>query len=394
MRVVADQVPKRFGRLDPEALMRPARLLYGPDDVGVEDVRGPLGVFAESLNAEDNLTPFGHLWSRLFCHDLLSHRAEIAKTLRRTPEIRDVQIRKPIFVLGLPRTGTTLLHNLLACDTRSRVPMLWEAYAPTRPTLPGSLQAKLSVARDRPRLMINEVLNPGLRAIHPLASDRPAECFWMLQHSFVELHFFLIFGAWGYLEWLRAQDLSASYGYYKQLLQILMHERTEDRMVLKYPFHSNHLEALLQWFPDARFVQIHRDPAQVVPSMASLTATLLKPNCVRRDLPRIGNATLETLTHAAEVGARVRSQLPPDRFFDAAYEDFIADPLGTVEGMYDHFGLTGAADLPRRMAEFVAQNPQNKFGEHRYAAEDYGLSADRIAEAFRGLGTYGEARSA
>jgi hypothetical protein len=384
MRRAAAQLPTRLRRLDPEAMIRPARRMFGAAEVGFDEVIEPISVFADACNAEDNLTPFGSVWARLLCHDLLSHRAEVSRTLRQTPAILDVPIRKPIFVLGLPRTGTTLLHNLMACDAQSRVPVLWEAYAPTRPIPKGSWRATMSLARDTPRLAINEWLNPGLRAIHPLDTDRPAECFWMLQHSFVELHFFLIFGAWRYLDWLRTQDHVASYGYYKKLLQILMYQRSEDRLVLKYPFHSTQLDALLHWFPDARFVQIHRDPAQVVPSMASLTATLMKPNCVHRDLARIGGATLDTLSHAAEVGHRARARLPSSRFFDVSYEDFTSDPVRTVERLYDHFGLAGSPDLSRKMTEFVAQNPQNQYGVHHYRAEDYALDPARIAASFAG----------
>jgi hypothetical protein len=376
--------------LDENALLDAACRRAGLSDWGDESFREPMRVYLRSCQEDGRLTILGRLWAREFCISLLTNRLKIQDTLKQYPEIRQVPIERPLFILGLPRTGSTLLHNLLALDPDARAPLIWELDSPCPPPTPETTAADARARQARYRLWFFNHMSPGFHVGHLMHSQRPDECGHIFMKTFLDIHCFLAFGAWGYFHWLMKQDLRPAYEYYRTVLQILMWKFPGRRLVVKYPYHLRSLDIVLELFPDAHIVQTHRDPRKVLPSIATLGALSMSTVTDHVDLPRFGRNLYDYYVEFVAKGMQFRRDLAAGQCIDIQYRDLLRDPIAEVQRIQHFFGYDFSEPARERMSEYLRDNPQHKFGVFQYDLESFGFDEESIRHDFQAYcETYG-----
>ena len=368
--------------LDEESLIAAARRESGLHDFVDESFRGPLRELRSSLEEEACLHPLGRLLLRQSLVRALVNRLRLEDLCRRHPEIRELPVREPVFVLGLQRTGTTLLHRLLTCEPALRPLLSWEALNPA--PFPG---APASGGRD-PRMRLAEIAERGLRylapeffAIHPVEAHAPEEDVLLLDLSFMSPTADATLSVPRYSAWLRDTDQRPSYRMFRRAIQLLLWQRP-GRWLGKTPHHLENLDALLDVFPDAKIIQTHRDPVRVVASYASMMAHGRAVFSDRVDANEVGAQLAGRAVRAVTRAMEVRERAPAQSFLDVAYRDLLADPLKEIRRIYDFLGLPLAPATEASMQRWLAANPQNKRGVHRYRLEDFGLDRAKLERSF------------
>jgi hypothetical protein len=380
-----------FGRLgwklpslDPERLERAAIRQAGFDDFGGTGYRRGLLRLVDSLEKEAELTTLGRIGLHASIAGYLLNRLNIERHRQQHPELAQGAIERPLFVVGLPRTGTTILFNLLAQDPRNRAPLSWEVHWPQPPPTEASFRSDPRI-RAAEKLFGNyERLVPWLPAIHEFGARLPQECVPIFAHEFLSIQWHSTTNVPSYQAWFESQDVTPAYDFHKRFLQHLQSRYMKERWVLKSPAHLPAIDALLQTYPDACIIHTHRDPAAVMPSLASLYHATRSANSDALDPRRIGAQVLDVWSLAVQraVDARRRHADKPRQFFDAAFEQIQRDPIETVRRAYAHFGIEWTAQVEEPMRRFLAANPRGSRGVHRYLREDFGLSLDEIRSRF------------
>jgi hypothetical protein len=364
-----------LGRLDETALLTAARRRTGLDDFGDPFFRAGLARLLAAWEHEAALTPLGRAIARRQVIDLLESRLRMQQEWTRHPEIGQSAVRAPIFVLGLPRTGTSILHELLAQDPENRVPATWEVMWPWPPPERTTYETDPRIARAERHFAGIDRMLPEFKRIHPMGAALPQECVALMAHDFASLLFHTTHRIPSYQAWLDGIDWRPVYASHRRQLQYLQWRAPAARWALKSPGHLWTLDALLVEYPDARIVQTHRDPLRVIASLASLVTYLRGMASDRVDAREIGadwtGRLAAGLAHTMDV--RARGTLPASQVFDVHFRDFVGREIETVRRLYAHFGLTLSAEAEARMQRFLAANPKDKHGAHRYLLADAGL---------------------
>lgn len=375
---VAGGVP----RLDAASLVRSARRSTGLADFGPGDFTEPLERLVASFDDEAALTEIGRLAARWDLRRLLATRLRLEDERRRYPKIAQQEIRRPIFVTGLPRTGTTILHALLAQDPAVRAPLHWECLFPT--------VADGSDRERRIRLCTRNLdwfhaLNPAMRRIHPLGAMLPEECLILTSYSLRSFQFETSHRVPAYQAWLEASDLRPMYQRHRCLLQHLQFQRPGDRWVLKAPAHLFGIDAIRAVYPDAVIVFTHRDPLEVVASNASLHTVLRRSFSDRVDPHAVARENTVRWCEGMRgaLAARDRDQANSASYVDVYYRDLVRDPLAVAGDIYDRLGLALGAAAERAMLDFLAHNPKDKHGRHEYGLAEFGLDASEERARYR-----------
>jgi len=355
-----------------------ARRQAGLDDFGDPSFLDPLRRLIESLAAEARLNPLGLLATQHDLIHLLVNRLKMEEDRKRNPGIAGEEIRRPIIITGLPRTGTTLLHSLLALDPASRVPLTWETMYPSPPPQTATYHTERRIGLADRQISWFHRLVKGFDRIHPIGARLPEECLVIFSHSFMSYQFETTHRLPSYLDWLKVQDLRPAYEMHRRFLQHLQWGCPGERWILKAPAHMFDFEAMFWAYPDACVVMTHRDPIDVTASNASLTATLraafsddvdpfeVGPECSQRWAEAIGKA----------LSSRDRGCAPAERFLDLYYVDLLADPVSAVRKVYARFELSFPEKLKERIQEFLHQNPKDRYGKHHYSLEEFGLNLE------------------
>jgi hypothetical protein len=373
--------PDGIGTAD--GLHAAATRLAGLADFGPDDYREGLAVLLESYAREAGLTAAGAKAARAMLRGALVARLLSEAAWERYPAHAGVVIERPIFVTGLPRTGTTALHRLLAADPAHQGLELWLAEAPQprppRGTWPGNPVFQLiqaGVAR-------HQAAHPGFTGVHHLAADQVEECWQLLRQSMRSVSFECLAHLPGYSAWLSRQDWTAAYRRHRRNLQLIGLPDRGRRWVLKNPSHLFALDALLRVYPDALVIQTHRSPRTAIASVCSLAAQASEGWSAAFRGEVIGRDQLELWARGLECFTAARARHDPARFCDVRYEDFAADPAGTVERVYDRFGLTltGQAADAMRALRAAGRGGQPA---HSYALADFGLTREQVDERFAG----------
>ena len=362
-------------RLDEESLCARARRATGLADFGDERFQTPFRRLLDAFEHEAALTVLGRLIARQDLVRLLANRLRIVDAHARNPEIGAAEIHRPIFVIGLPRTGTSILHELLAQDPANRVPMTWEVMHPWPPPVHATYETDPRIAQVEKHFGGIDRLIPGFKTMHPMGARLPQECVALTAHDFASMLFSTTHRVPGYHAWLDGADLRWVYASHRRQLQYFQWKCPAERWVLKSPGHLWALDALLAVYPDARIVQTHRDPVQVVASLTSLVTLLRGLASDDVDPVAIGAEWTARLAAGLEraMAARARA-LPPDvRVFDMQFADLLRDEIGMVRRIYAHFDLELSAEAESRMRRFLAENPRDKHGRHRYTLAAAGL---------------------
>jgi hypothetical protein len=364
--------------LSVEGLIATATGATGLDDPGDLPFLEPLTVLVDALEREARLDEIRRTQVEATLVGLLVKRLQLVRDRTLFPAIADEVVTAPIIVVGAPRTGSTHLHALLGQDPANRVPLFWEQNLPSPPperatytTDPRIAQIEAAVAQ----------MPADLLKRHPIAANRPEQCNLLLDWSFINFALLASYDIPSYRDWLFAADHSPAYEAHRRTLQHLQW-RTPGQWVLKYPKHLLALDTLLQTYPDARLVWTHRDPAVVMPSVASLTG-YMRSASPGYDPVRFGRewASLEEMV--LRRGVSVRDRLPdPKRNHDVHYADLMRDPIGTIEGVYEQFGLNLSSEAAVAMQAWIDSHPQREHGTHRYTAEEFGLSTAGLRRRF------------
>jgi len=365
-----------------ESLLSTAQRQTGLFDWGDESFRVSLRILLKSLDKEANLNFVGQYLLRESCIHLLVNRLRIQDTLKRHPEILQVPIRRPLFITGLPRTGSTLLHNLLSQDPSSRSLSLWELNSPSPPPDIQTRESDPRIEAAEKLVKRYNYLAPELATAHSLNPNGPEECNSLFEHDFLSLLFELRANVPRYSQWYEAHDMLAPYRYYRQQLQLLAWRCPGNHWVLKAPAHLFSLDALITVFPDACIIQTHRDPLQVLPSISSLFAIARGVYTDQVDLTGLGEYCLNRWAKGIERGMQIRNAADSAQFYDVKYNTLVKDPIGTVHRIYEYFGYEFSPRMGENIHRWITENPQNKHGVHRYSLEQFGLDPTVVNRRF------------
>ena len=356
----------------------------GLTDFGDDSFREPLALFTRALDEEAALTPVGRFVARRELDTLLENRLRIEETFARHPEIAQQEIAAPLFVTGTGRSGTSILHELLAQDPRQRVLETWEALRPCPPPTPESFTSDPRIRRAEREVKLWERIAPVYKTMHENGARVPQECIFLTAHAFASDLLSGNYHVPSYAAWLGRADLRVAYRTHRRILKLLQWRCPGERWVLKAPSHLWSLRALLDVYPDARIVWTHRDPLAVMGSMTSLMATLLWIRSDRVDPRALGPRTVASIAFMLEraTGLRDDGTLPKEQVHDVRYQDFLADPIAAVAGVYDAFGMQLSADAEERMRRYLAAKPQGRHGTHAWRDVDTGIDLDEARERF------------
>lgn len=375
------------GRVDPlvedavapfrrDTLLDQARVQTGLADFGADDFLEPLDLLLADLEAHARLTRVGRWQTHRYLLRLLRQRLLVAEYVKRDPGVRDEQIEEPLFVVGAPRTGTSILHALLAQDPAHRVPEGWELLLPVPPPSPDpeAFAADPRIAVADAELRVFDRVSGALDAIHVYGARLPKECLSAQSFAFRSQEFPARYHVPNYTAWLLGCDMGPAYEYHKTVLQILQrgfpHGR---RWVLKSPAHLHTLPDLLRTYPDARIAVTHRDPITVLGSVSSLIATLRWVHSDDVDFAAIGKYHEDLYAGDLDRLVDFDTSRQSTAVVHGQYADFLRAPLDTVRTMYEGLGMTLGPAAEERMRRYLAGRPKDKHGVHSYSFDDLGL---------------------
>ena len=366
-----------------EDLHASASRITGLDDFGEDPYLDGLEILLESYAKDAALTPVGMKMSRAFLRGALAARLMSQAAWKRHPEHAAVPIERPIFVTGLPRTGTTALHRLLTADPAHQGLEVWLTEVP-QPRPPRETWADDPIFQAiQSGYERHHVEHPEFMGVHYMSADMVEECWQVLRQSMRSISFECLAHIPAYSAWLETQDWTPAYERHKRNLQLIGMHDAGRRWVLKNPSHLFALDALLKVYPDALVIQTHRAPTTAMASMCSLAAHAADGWSTVFEGPVLGRDQLELwsrglATFRAERGRHDRAQ-----FFDVDYTDFVREPLGTVEAIYTHFGLD-LTDAARSAMAGLHNESRTGAGQpaHHYDLADFGLTAAELEERF------------
>lgn len=335
-----------------------------------------LGVLTGALATEAQLTGPGARAVGAALTGALVTQLRLAGAYAEHPEIARVPVERPVFVIGLLRTGSTLVHNLLGLHPGLRAPALWETMHPVGGRDPAG---RARLVEDTQRYVTDYYqVAPLLPAIHFLDARRPDECHRLTGGAFASMVYSMRYRIPSYGAWLADQDLARSYRYHREQLRAVLWRRPGGRFVGKDPFHLWSLGALHATYPDARYVHLHRDPAETLPSTCSLCVALRGARSDRVDRAEIGRQWRAELDRALPLVAAARSgPLAGAPVLDVRFRDLVADPVRVLGTVLDFLGEPVSGEVERRMRAWLERD-RHRPGAHRYTAADFGLSAAEL----------------
>ena len=366
--------------LRPEVLMAAATAETGLDRFGPDDFVERLDVLCRSLRHEAGLNDAGLLAQSLLLTGLLRNRLLVEDLIARHPEILEEAIVSPIIICGLPRTGTTHLHNLLSADPALRSLPYWESLEPVLADAeqPPAGDADPRIERCDAALGFVNAAMPEFKRMHEMTVDHVHEEIQLLAVDFSSMLFETIAPMPTWRDHYLARDQRPSYAYLRKILQALQWLRGGSRWVLKSPQHIEQFPALLDTFPDAVFVVTHRDPVAVTASMVTMLGYSARLGQDRVDTVRIGEYWADRLERMLAACVRDRPVLPAERSLDVLFDQFMEDDLGMVRRLYD---LAGQPVTPRSeaaMAAFMRDHPRGRHGGVLYDLDQFGIDVDDL----------------
>jgi len=357
--------------------MAMAERFTGLHDFGPPDFRDRLDETIASL-AQTDWNAMGRFGLRYILHWHLANRLRIVELLKQRPDIKGINIERPVIITGLFRTGTTFLHNVLAADPSNRVTKLWEAARPVGRKRDFLGDEKWRRWRTGHEVKMDEVMIPEQAVAHQVLTEANEEDFFLLENDMAIMKFCVGMGDFGYgmkmLEW----DMVGPYKWHKLQLKILWEQRSASRWLLKCPWHLWNLEALLAVYPDARIIHTHRKLVPTIGSQCSLSARISAKFRRDFDLDAVGEFWLEYSRLGIERGQQAKDALPESQVYDVRLDDLRTRPIEVIEDIYKRFDLPFDKTLAALLAERASTVPKLQYGEHEYDIADYGLNEQQI----------------
>ena len=341
-----------------------------------QEFAADLGFHLRCLADEPNLSPFGWQSGLQDAKMRLENRLRIRERITQHPEIADEKVVDPVFVVGLPRTATTLAHKILAASEDHRGPLLWEMLRTDIPVPTAESEKFIKSVESSARMMVR--FAPSWEVIHPIRVRQPEESMFILPHG--TYHLALRAPLPEYRAWLGERDYTADYVYLKRALQVLQYGREPKRWTLKYPAHLNDLDVIRKVFPDAKFVWTHRDPTTVMGSVCSLMETSWSLYQRRPDLHQIGEVALGMMVESIDRGRTARASLPSQSIVDVPYHRLNSDPMSEVPKLYQALDAKWTEKDAGNLENVLARPQSDR--RHEYSLSRYGLDLHGVEDAF------------
>jgi hypothetical protein len=375
----------RLISLDVDEMMQVAMTTTGLSDFGGTSWEEPYRRLIASIHAEVQLHTLGRLMTRGDVIRALRNRLLVTEALHRHPAILEERIEAPVVIAGQGRSGTSILFELLSLDPNNRAPLAWEAASPVQPP-PASLGG--SITQGQIAEIVNEFwadVQPEIKAAHEHRWDLPAECIRFLDSDFTSEWWTMLYGAFGYMAWRQETKPDTAYDWHKNVVRVLQHGQPRRRWLWKSPAHLGALDKLLARYPDAKIIHTHRDPVKTIPSTISLSGIFRCSRADNVDLNLYGQMVIMGYGGMLQkvIDERAAGIIPARQIVDSHFVTLMHDPVVAVHAIYDQLGLDFSDAFADRMRKYLREKPRDKFGKHRYAAEDYGLTDAGIREHFR-----------
>ncbi len=364
---------------DLENILQDARDKTGLNDFGNNHFLQGLSILLETYKNND-FTEKGCRRFRRRVVDLLAERLRIEQGFKDYPQILNEKITQPVYLTGLPRTGTSALLNLLANNDAFRPLKLWEGMNP-------SPHENFEHDKEDPRYLMMKAWqdeqnknNPDFSKIHHTTADTPEECIHLLNHTFQDVQFGIETIMEPYGSWFQQQDLHKSYQYYANLLRMLQWQRPGKQWLLKSPAHLWALDIISETFPDACIIVTHRNPLEVVGSYASMMAAIMNER--QYDKKQLGLVVMEYLARKVESSLKQRENINQSQILDLQFNDFVNRPFNFVTDIYDYFNLEMNTTTKCRINTYIDNHPMGKHGKHDYKLDEFGLTEELILDRF------------
>jgi hypothetical protein len=366
-----------------------ARTATGLHDFGSPYYREGLERTVDALNNEAELSEMGRIIQHATISNALIQRLKIEDTYSQHPEIDDEVVGGPVFVIGLPRTGTTALSQLVAADPQFRSLRTWESQAPTPPPEAATQHTDPRIAQAEDGLRMLNDMFPLMKTLHNSEATAATECQDLMGMSFRTFHFDGVVRVPSYLAWLMHCDMRETYTFHRRVLKLLQWHCPPTLWHLKTPVHMFALDALVEAYPNAKFLWSHRDPAKVIGSVCSLIRYVRSWSSDRDDPEELGAEQLDSWAEAVRRAMDFRKRVGDERFSDVAFADLQQDPVRTLETSYTSLGLTFSDATARSVEQWAGEHKPGSRGSHDYDLADYGLTPDGVRERFAAyLATY------
>jgi hypothetical protein len=360
-------------------LIKTATRRCGVDDFGGGGFFEGLSRLIDSCQRESQLNLIGRIVLRADLIRTLCSRLCMQQDREAYPSIVRQEIREPLFIVGLPRSGTTLLHTLLAVDPAHRVPLTWEVMTPSPPT---GDNEKQRIQRAISSCNCFNWLAPTFRQVHPVGAELPQECVSLMAPTFMSDQFDAMYYVPSYRAWFFRQDLRPAYEYHRRFLQHLQVRRNARRWVLKAPTHMFALPTLLSVYPDAIFVQTHRAPLDAMASVSSLITILRRVFSDAVDPQTVCCEAIDYWSNTMDRFLQERGRLAEHRICDVSYVEIRRDPLVAVRRIYAHFGWSLSQKVEQRMRRALASQPEERYRLHRYDLAQFEVQEAESAARF------------
>lgn len=359
-----------------------ARAATGLDDFGSTYYREGLDRTVESLNAEADLNDLGKLMQNATISNALIQRLKIEETYKKHPEIGDEVIGGPVFIIGLPRTGTTALSQLVGADRQFRSLRMWESQQPTPPPEAATQHTDSRIADAETGLNMMNDMFPLMKSMYNSEPTAATECQDIMGMNFRTVHFDGVVRVPSYLNWVLNCDMRETYTYHRKVLKLLQWHCPPTLWHLKTPVHIFALDALVEAYPNAKFMWSHRDPAKVMASVCSLIQYVRSWSSDRDDAEELGSEQLTVWAEGVRRAMEFRDRVGDERFADVAFSDLQSDPVNTLKKAYATLGLDYTDATHRSVQGWAQEHKPGSRGSHAYELADYGLTADRVRGEF------------
>ncbi len=366
-----------FVRLDKDELMETAANRLSLSDFGDPYFKEGLACLIDSLNHDADLTYLGRILQRTVINRSLENRLEFIDFKKRNPEIFTKKINPPIIIVGLPRTGTTFLHRLLAQDPENRGLYFWELIRP----IPSKAGTDFRKIRAKIEYLTYRYLSKQFDHIHVVRDDEYEECILLMTLTFQSIAFYMMAPVYSYVKWCLRAERTKRYDEYFQLLKIYQSATPDKRLTLKAPAHAGSINEIKNQCPEAMLIQTHRHPVDICSSSYSLVYSAHCNVVKRLDVRKMAECTSDFLEYETNINMAVRKNRDID-VYDVLFEELCDDPFAVVKRFYNRQGMTMNDHVEAAMKAFINRNPRHKHGKHKYSADDFGIKDEQIIERF------------
>ncbi|OCB07532.1 sulfotransferase family protein [Mycobacterium intracellulare] len=358
----------------------------GLTEIDSDSWRDGLAIMLDELNSSPAFTPYGRERVLTDATDALGRRMQVHAYIQEHPEVLDAPVERPLIVLGMPRTGTTVISYLLDQDPARRSLLHWQCVHPIPPAPTNALRTdpRCLALLEEQRKILDMVTQAKVALPHWEDADGPTEDMFIHNQDFKGLSWDSFLSTSRYAEWLfHEADMTSTYDYQKRYLQVLQ-STAPGNWSLKMPSHSVHIEALLTVFPDARLIWAHRDPYKATGSLCNLwklpKGMVLHPDAI--DLNAMGRNAMAQMRYHVERPLRARDRIGDERFFHMYYHEMMRDPMDVMRRLYEWADEPLTAETEARMRNWLTEHPQDRFALNAYTLDQYGLTVEALEPIF------------